>query len=189
MLKMWLSAAVAASAAGGSAAQVGLDQFAGRWEGAWFNDTFATTGAIVADVSVSGPTVTISSDVGGSVFGFFDPPPSTSSVTIGPDGGLIFGGGGDFFGSPETAVFDGENFSIEIFDVGDVGQGPSFGLMTVAGSVSAGQFVADYELFSSAGDNDPFAEGRIELTLIPVPGVASLVMASAGVGSAVRRRR
>jgi hypothetical protein len=62
---------------------------AGTYIGTWHNNTFNTTGPLVARVEVGNVMVAITFDAGGSVFGGGDPPAAT---IVGPDVGQSWTG-------------------------------------------------------------------------------------------------
>jgi hypothetical protein len=54
------------------------DDYGGTWEGAWFNNTYQTTGAVYIEIYINETSMTYKTytDIGGSVFGLGDPPPT-----------------------------------------------------------------------------------------------------------------
>src|SRR5437867_3454392 len=60
----------------------GVESLAGRYEGAWTNLTFNSTGRAVIDIQIAGATAAINFDMDGFVFGFIDPPLITMPGTV-----------------------------------------------------------------------------------------------------------
>ncbi len=65
-----------------SAAQAAVGDLAGRYEGAWSNLTFGSTGKAVIEIKIAGPSASILFDMDGFVFGGFDPPPIAMPGTV-----------------------------------------------------------------------------------------------------------
>ena len=84
--------------------------FEGPFEGEWVNTTFGSTGPVTGsvDVDVEAGTVTIEADLGGFVFGAFDPESETITIDLAAigDGPVVITSA--TFGDLEAAVEDGQ---------------------------------------------------------------------------------
>ena len=71
---------------------------AGKYEGAWTNLTFGSTGKAAIEIQVTPPTASMRFDMDGFVFGSFNPPPITMPGTIVGETVQIDNQGIGFFG-------------------------------------------------------------------------------------------
>lgn len=104
-----------------------LAPYAGDFTGEWVNTTFGSEGPIEATIALDteAMTLTITLDIGGFVFGAFDPDPETLSIsleniTFTPDGVALGGVVSDTFGELGLA-FDSDGIDMYSGDVPDLG--------------------------------------------------------------------
>jgi hypothetical protein len=135
--------------------------FAGVWQGAWSNTTFATGGAVSLSLEFDLPNqrVTGTLDLDGSVFGLGDPPAETLTGTLTPDG-IVFAG---------TSVALG-NYRLEL-DSGCSLTGTLTGLPSIdlysldlAGTIATGEISIAYTIYFSASGGGGTANGTLLLT-------------------------
>ena len=147
------------------AEDTGFDQaalFAGDWVGTWLNITFGSTGAIDVNIVVnSDGTAEFTIDIGGFVFGAFDPPPLTYFGIYDADGAYFEVMDDPFFGNVVITIsFDGEiNMTGELI--------PDAGIATMesTGILSLDEINATYTISFVGGGE---AIGEVTLTkLIP----------------------
>lgn len=65
--------------------------YGGTWEGNWFNTTFGSTGPIYMEIYINESNMTYMtySDIGGNVFGGFDPPPTQGQGSFTNNTGVL----------------------------------------------------------------------------------------------------
>jgi len=104
-----------------------LAPYAGDFIGEWVNTTFGSEGPIEATIALDteAMTVTITVDIGGFVFGSFDPDPETltvslENITFTPDGVALGGVVSDTFGELGLA-FNADGIDMYSGDVPDLG--------------------------------------------------------------------
>jgi len=104
-----------------------LDAYSGGFTGQWVNTTFGSEGPIegMIDVDTEAMTLTITVDIGGFVFGAFDPDPETftvslSDITMTADGISLGGLASEAFGAMELGFTDDgiDMFSDDVPDAG-----------------------------------------------------------------------
>ncbi len=86
----------------GANAQLGIQP--GHYTGTWFNNTFSSSGAIRADVTIQGGIMKLVVDVDGGVFGGTDPAPFTLSGPISGAGWSATLNGEPVFGDMQASV-------------------------------------------------------------------------------------
>lgn len=146
------------AAAIGDATLLTPAQIAGGYLGSWFNQTFLSTGAASATVTVDPVTGagSVTVDVDGNVLGGADPPAQSFSFTVGPGGGT-FVEQSPVFGTTTTTVDARGRFASDSPDV------PAAGIdrFTASGIFDGNQILAGYTVFFTGGGT---AEGMIRLT-------------------------
>jgi hypothetical protein len=86
--------------------------FVGRYEGEWINTTFGSAGPMTLEVALAGNRVTVTLDLGGSVFGGSDPEPIVMEFDLSGEG--PFGANTTLFGDLTMSTdTDGSRFVVE----------------------------------------------------------------------------
>lgn len=81
----------------------------GTYRGSWTNNTFGSTGSVLAKVDDSSPgIITITITLGGTVGGVAAPPPFTETLTLNSQGGIINGGSAQYGAIKGTFTTDGK---------------------------------------------------------------------------------
>ena len=164
--------------------------------GTWTNTTFASSGDVELDISLTPPTSLITIDFDGGVFGVGDPPPLVLSGTANMDGSAMFSAMGDaFFGDVSGAIDAMGNVSVDASNLPTTGTTPT-GLNVFSASLD-GMLLFDsmsniiganfnyLVIFNNCGGpcNGPgqggtegidYALGVINTTVVPLPATVWL---------------
>jgi len=147
-------------------AQPTFEDFVGQYEGAWFNDTFSSTGAARFRIEAAGDTGTLGVDLDGNVFGGFDPPEVVFTGTIGSqaltknDDSLF----GDVSCTGNPSAFQCTGNMINDFVLSG----------TISGGIQGGTLQSNYSL-TLLGQQ--MANGRVEAVQVPEPGAGLAALA------------
>ena len=108
------STTTAASTSSSGAAVALAALYNGHYTGTWTNQTFGSTGSIVADVQIdpSSGMVTVKLTLGGNVFGAAAPGPLTFTGQIPASGTGTIQGTNDFFGPYSASVKPEGSFTV-----------------------------------------------------------------------------
>ncbi len=167
------------------AAALGIRDIAGSYAGSWTNLTFGSTGPAQIDISFDGASAEIRFDMGGPVFGGFDPPPVTMLGTVVGDSLVINAFGVSIFGDISGSV-DGSDgsFSFLITNI----PGGFISEVTAEGAIANGTLDLDYTILFD-GPTGPTNPALGVLTaVVPEPAPTALLLLGT-VGMAASRRR
>jgi len=134
-------------------------RYEGQWSGMWTNRTFGSTGSASATVVVGadGETMTITLDLGGSVFGASDPPAEEFVMQLEDSSARTSGTSATYGPYEVTLDLEAETISITLSDV----PGERITTVTASGSFSESSFSADFTINFSDGST---AQSTLELT-------------------------
>lgn len=172
-----LAVLAVATLPGGAEAQPTMADFVGVYEGLWFNDTFQSQGPARIRIEVSGQTGTLGVDLGGNVFGGFDPPEVVFTGTVGSqalskDDDSVFGDV-DCTGNPSAFTCTGNMIS------------PSVLSGSIAGGITGDALDSDYELTLFGNQ---MASGTVTATKLPeADGALAALLACAALARCGRR--
>jgi len=134
-----------------------VSAYAGAWSGEWVNETFGSSGSAEAEVTVNEDgTLSVTVDLGGSVFGMGDPNPITFQGSYDEDSARVGVEAHPMFGTFELSVVDdslavkAENIPVE-----------QISGMEVTGSLTPGELDADYVIHFPDGSA---AQGTLNLS-------------------------
>lgn len=166
---------------------------AATYTGTWHNTTFGSFGAVLFEIAISAPDVSVSADFDGGVFGAGDPPPLLLTGTLDGGGNASFGTTDDpFFGDVSGSMTAAGSVSGTITDLPLSGPTPTgFSIFSTAldGTFDGVAIALDYLVLFNCGGLTPvacpgpgvgvegshYALGTISATLVPLPGTVVLL--------------
>lgn len=160
-----------------SASAATIQDIAGTYTGSWTNLTFGSTGPALIEIAFADDDATIVFDMGGPVFGGFDPPAVTMLGTV-VGGDLVINSlqvsvFGDIAG---TVSGDDGSFSFAITNV----PGGFIDQVTAQGSIAGGVIDLAYEVHFAGPPGPTNPASGILNAVIPEPGTLALVALGAG---------
>lgn len=163
----------------------GIRDIAGTYVGSWTNLTFGSTGPAEIDIAFSDSQATIRFDMGGPVFGGFDPPEIMMLGTVVGDDLPISSSGLNVFGdiSGSIAGADG-SFAFVIENI----PGDFIDRVTAEGSIAAGVIDLGYTVIFPGPSGPTNPASGVLTAVIPEPATFALLGLGAG-GLAVLRLR
>lgn len=179
---------------------------AATYTGSWHNTTFGSFGAVLFEIALSPPDVTVSADFDGGVFGAGDPPPLVLSGTLDSGGTATVATTDDpFFGDVSGSISALGSVGVTITDLplsGPTPTGLSIFSTALDGTFDGIDLALNYLVLFNCGGLTPtacpgpgagvegshFALGSISATLVPLPGTV-LFLAPAVVALLGIRRR
>ena len=147
------------------AGPVAVQDLAGRYEGAWANTTFGSTGKAVIGITIAGTNALINFDMDGAVFGAGDPPPIEMPGTVKGDTIVIANNGVGIFGDV-TGVIDAAagTFSATLTNI----PGGFIQRVVATGTIQAGRMDLNYTVdFPGAASPTNPAHGVMGVAALP----------------------